>query len=116
MRPRDRTAVDTVGAPAGYVLIGVLLLLLAGTGLAYALLVMTRSEHFVSRVRWDVLTRRVAAEAGQNLTARALSGTDSLPQGEWLTIGSASVPPRARYDARVVRLSPEIFLIQSEGS
>ncbi len=103
-------------ARRGYVLIGVLLLLLAGTGVAHTLLAMAQSEFFVSRARWDVLIRRFAAETGRNLTARALTGTDSLPQGKWVSIGSGSVPPRARYDARVVRLSREVLLIHSEGS
>ena len=103
-------------ARRGYVLIGVLLLLLAGTGVAHTLLVMTRSELFVSRARWNVLTRRFAAETGRNLTARGLTGTDSLPLGEWVSRGSASVPPRARYDAKVVRLSREVLLVHSEGS
>jgi len=31
-------------------------------------------------------------------------------------MGSAAVPPRARYDTRVVRLSREVFLILAEGS
>ena len=100
----------------GYVLVGVLLLLLAITGVGHTLLVMTRSEFFVSRARWDVLTRRLAAEMGRNLTSRALTGTDSLPFGEWVPMGSADVPPRARYDARVARLSREVFLILAEGS
>ncbi len=96
-------------------LIGVLLLLLAVTGVGHTLLVMTRSEFFVSQARWDLLTRRFAAEAGRNVISRALTGTDSLPRGEWVSIGSASVPPRARYDVRGVRLSREILLIHSEG-
>ena len=100
----------------GYVLVGVLLLLLAVTGVAHTLLVMTGSEFFVSRARWDVLTRRLAAETGRNLTSRAMTGTDSLPRGEWVPMGSAAVPPRARYDARVARLSREVFLILAEGS
>ena len=99
-----------------YVLIGVLLLLLAGAGLGHALLVMTRSEFLVSRARWDVLTRRVAAEAGRNLTSQAMTGMDSLPWGEWIPMGSAAVPPRARYAAKVVRLSREVLLILAEGS
>ena len=45
-------------------LVGVLLLLLAVTGVGHTLLVITRSEFFVSRARWDVLTRRLAAETG----------------------------------------------------
>ena len=97
-------------------LVGVLLLLLAVTGVGHTLLVMTRSEFFVSVARWDVLTRRLAAEMGRNLTARAMTGTDSLPWREWVPMGSAAVPPRARYDARVVRLSREVFLILAEGS
>ena len=100
----------------GYVLIGVLLLLHTGTGLGHTLLVMTRSEFFVSQARWDVLTRRLAAEVGRNLTSRAMTGMDSLPLGEWIPMGSGSVPPRARYGARVVRLSREVFLILAEGS
>ncbi len=99
----------------GYVLIGVLLLLLAGTGLGHTLLVMTRSEFFVSRARWDLLTRRLAAESGRKLTSRAMTGMDSLPWGEWIPMGSAAVPPRARYAARVVRLSREVLLILAEG-
>ena len=100
----------------GYVLVGVLLLLLAVTGVGHTLLVMIRSEFFVSRARWDVLTRRLAAETGLNLTSRMMTGTGSLPLGEWVPMGSAAVPPRARYDARVVRLSREVFLILAEGS
>ena len=100
----------------GYVLIGVLLLLLAGTGLGHTLLVMTRSELLLSRARWDVLTRRVAAEAGRNLSSRAMTRMDSLPWGEWIPLGSAAVPPRARYAARAVRLSQEVLLILAEGS
>ena len=100
----------------GYVLVGVLLLLLAVTGVGHTLLVMTRSEFSVSRARWDVLTRRLAAEMGRNLTSRAMTGTDSLPRGEWVPMGSVAVPPRARYEARVVRLSREVFLILAEGS
>lgn len=97
-------------------MIGVLLLLLAVTGVGHTLLVMTRSEFFVSRARWDVLTRRFAAETGRSLTSRAMTGTDSLPQGEWVPMGSGAVPPRARYDARVVRLSREVLLIHAEGA
>ena len=100
----------------GYVLIGVLLLMLAGTGLGHTLLVMARSELFVSRARWDVLARRLAAEAGRNLTSGAITATNSLPRGEWIPIGSAAVPPRARYAARVMRLSREALLILAEGS
>ncbi len=100
----------------GYVLIVVLLLLLAVTGVGHTLLVMTRSEFFVSRARWEALTRRLAAEAGQKSTARVTSGADSLPLGSWVPMGSAPVPPRARDDASVVRLSPEVFLILAEGS
>ena len=59
-------------------MIGVLLLLLAGTGLGHTLLVMTRSELLLSRARWDVLTRRVAAEAGRNLSSRS-DDEDGLP-------------------------------------
>lgn len=99
----------------GYVLIGVLLLLLAVTGVGHTLLVLTRSEFFVSQARWDALTRRFAAEAGRDLTSRAITGTDSLPRGEWVSMGSAAIPPRARYDVRVVWLSREILLILSEG-
>ena len=97
-------------------LVGVLLLLLAVTGVGHTLLVMTRSEFFVSRARWDMLTRRLAAEMGRSLTASAMTGTDSLPWGGWVPMGSGAVPPRARYDARVVRLSREVFLILAEGS
>ena len=100
----------------GYVLVAVLLLLLAVTAVGHTLLVMTRSEFFLSRARWDVLTRRLAAEMGRDLTSHAMAGTDSLPWGEWVPMGSAAVPPRARYDARVVRLSREVFLILAEGS
>ncbi len=96
-------------------LIGVLLLLLAVTGVGHTLLVMTRSEFFVSRARWDVLTRRFSAETGRDLTSRGLEGTDSLPRGEWVSMGSAAVPPRARYEARAVRLSREVLLIHSEA-
>ena len=96
-------------------LIGVLLLLLAVTGVGHTLLVMTRSEFFVSQARWDVLTRRFAAETGRDLTSRGLEGTDSLPRGEWVSMGSAAVPPRARYEARAVRLSREVLLIHSEA-
>ena len=35
--------------------------------------------------------------------------------GGWVPMGSAAVPPRARYDAQVVRLSRELFLILAEG-
>lgn len=97
-------------------LVGVLLLLLAVTGVGHTLLVMTRSEFFVSRARWDMLTRRLAAETGRNLTWRSMTGKDSLPRGEWVPMGSAAIPPRARFDARAVRLSREVFLILSEGS
>ncbi len=97
-------------------LVGVLLLLMAVTGVGHTLLVMTRSEFFVSRARWDVLTRRLAAETGLKLTSRSMTGTDSLPWREWVPMGSAAVPPRARYDAQVVRLSRELFLILAEGS
>lgn len=101
---------------SGYVLIGVLLLLLAVTGLGNTLLVMSRSEFFVSRARWNLLTRRFAAEAGLNIAARSMTGTDSLPRGEWVPMGSGTVPPRGRYDARVVRLSREVLLVHSEGA
>ena len=97
-------------------LIGVLLLMLAGTGLGHSLLVMARSELSVSRARWDVLARRLAAEAGRNLTSGAMAATNSLPPGEWVPMGSAAVPPRARYSARVTRLSREVLLILAEGS
>ena len=97
----------------GYVLVGVLLLLLAITGVGHTLLVMTRSELFVSRARWEVLTRRFAAETGLDLTSRGMTGTDSLPRREWVSTGSADVPPRARYEARAVRLSREVLLIHS---
>ena len=100
-------------AQRGYVLVGVLLLLLAVTGVGHTLLVMTRSELFVSRVRWEVLTRRFAAEAGRHLTFRGMTVADSIPRGEWVRMGSASIPPRARYEARAVRLSREVLLIQS---
>ncbi len=100
----------------GYVLIGVLLVLLALTGVGHTLLVLTRSELFASQARWDVLTRRLAAEMGRNLTSDALAGTDSLPWGEWVPMGSGAVPPRARYHARVARLSREVLLILVEGS
>ena len=96
-------------------LVGVLLLLLAVTGVGHTLLVITRSEFFVSRARWDVLTRRLAAETGRHLTSRAMTGINSLPRGEWVSMGSAAVPPRARFEARAVRLSREILLIHSEG-
>ena len=96
-------------------LVGVLLLLLAVTGVGHTLLVMTRSEFFVSRARWDVLTRRLAAETGRDLTSRGITGINSLPRGEWVSMGSGAVPPRARYEARAVRLSREILLIHSEG-
>jgi hypothetical protein len=99
----------------GYVLVGVLLLLLAVTGVGHALLVITRSEFFVSRARWDVLTRRLAAETGRDLTSRGMTSINFLPQWEWVSMGSAAVPPRARYEARVVRLSREVLLIHSEG-
>ena len=62
-------------------LVGVLLLLLAVTGVGHTLLVMTRSEFFVSRARWDVLTRRLAAETGLKLTSRSMTGTDSPSVG-----------------------------------
>ncbi len=101
---------------SGYVLVAVLLILLAATGVGHTLLVMTRSELFISRVRWNVLTRRLAAETGLNLTSRTMRGMDSLPLGEWVPMGSAAVPPRARYDTRVVRLSREVLLILAEGS
>lgn len=101
---------------SGYVLVGVLLILLAVTGVGHTLLVMTRSELFISRARWELLTRRLAAETGLKLTSRALKGTDSLPLGEWVPMGSATVPPRARYDARVLRLSREVVLILAQGS
>ena len=94
-------------------LVGVLLLLLAVTGVGHALLVMPRSELLVSRARWEMLTRRLAAETGRNLTFRGMTGTDSLPWGEWVPMGSAAVPPRARYEARAMRLSREVFLIHS---
>lgn len=97
-------------------LIAVLLLLLAGTGLGHTLLVMARSELFVSRARWDVLTRRLAAEVGRNLTFQEMIAMDSLPRGEWIAMRSAAVGPRARYAARVVRLSREVLLILAEGS
>ena len=97
----------------GYVLVGVLLLLLAITGVGHTLVMMTRSELFVSRARWEVLTRRLAAEAGLDLTIRGMMVSDSIPRGEWVPMGSAAVPPRARYEARAVRLSPEVLLIQS---
>ncbi len=97
-------------------LLGVLLILLAATGVGHTLLVMTRSELFISRARWDVLTRRLAAETGRNLTSATVKGTDSLPLREWVPMGSAAVPPRARYDARAVRLSREVLLILAEGS
>ena len=100
----------------GYVLIAVLLLLLGVTGVGHTLLMMTRSEFFISRARWGVLTRRFAAEAGRDLTSRVITDLDSLPRGEWVSMGSAVVAPRARYDARVVRLSREVLLIHSEGS
>jgi len=100
----------------GYVLVGVLLILLAVTGVAHSLLVMTRSEFFASRARWDRLTRRLAAEMGLKVASRTLTGTDSLSWGEWVPSGSAAVPPRARYETRVVRLSREVFLILAEGS
>ena len=61
---------------------GFLLLLLAGMGLGHTLLVMTRSEFFVSRARWDVLTSRLAAEVGRGLTSQAMTGVDALPWGE----------------------------------
>ena len=60
----------------GYVLVAVLLLLLAVTAVGHTLLVMTRSEFFLSRARWDVLTRRLAAEMGRDLTSHAMTGTD----------------------------------------
>ena len=97
-------------------LVGVLLLLLAVTGVGHTFLVMTRSELFMSRARWDVLTRRLAAEMGRNLTSRAMTGTDSLSWREWVPMGSTAVPPRARYETRVVRLAREVFLILAEGS
>ncbi len=100
----------------GYVLIGVLLVLLALTGVGHTLLVLTRSELFASQARWDLLTSRFAAEMGRDLTSDALAGMDSLPWGEWVPMGSAAVPPRARYDARVARLSREVLLIHVEGS
>ena len=96
-------------------LVGVLLLLLAVTGVGHTLLVITRSEFFVSRARWDVLTRRLAAETGRDLTSRGMTRISFLPQWEWVSMGSAAVPPRARYEARVVRLSREVLLIHSEG-
>ena len=100
----------------GFVLVAVLLLLLAVTGVGHTLLVMTRSEFFLSRARWDLLTRRLAAETGRDLTSRGMTDINSLRQGEWVSMGSGAVPPRARYEARAVRLSPEILLIHSEGS
>ncbi len=96
-------------------LVAVLLLLLAVTGVGHTLLVITRSEFLVSRARWDVLTRRFAAQTGLDLTFRGMTGIDSLPRGEWVSMGSAAVPPRARYEARAVRLSREVLLIHSEG-
>ncbi len=96
-------------------LVGVLLLLLAVTGVGHTLLLITRSEFFISRARWDVLTRRLAAETGRGLTSRGMTGIDSLPRWEWVSIGSAAVPPRARYEARAVQLSREVLLIHSEG-
>ena len=99
----------------GYVLVAVLLLLLAVTGVGHTLLVMTRSEFFVSQARWDMLARRFAAETGRDLTARGMTRIDSLPRGEWVSMGSVAVPPRARYEARAVRLSREVLLIHSEG-
>ena len=99
----------------GYVLVAVLLLLLAVTGVGHTLLVMTRSEFFVSQARWDLLTRRLAAETGRDLTSREMTNIDSLPRGKWVSMGSVAVPPRARYEARAVRLSREVLLIHSEG-
>ena len=80
-------------ARGGYVLIGVLLLLLAITGVGHTLLVMTRSEFFVSRARWDVLTRRLAAETGRKLTSQCDDGYGLPSAGEWVPMGSAAVPP-----------------------
>ena len=97
-------------------LLGVLLLLLVGTGVGHTLLVLTRAEFSVSQARWDVLTRRLAAQVGRLRTSNELAGTDSLPRGEWVVVGSAPVPPRARYEARVARLSNEVILILAEGS
>ena len=57
----------------GFVLVAVLLLLLAVTGVGHTLLVMTRSELFVSRARWDLLTRRLAAETCRDLPSRGLT-------------------------------------------
>ena len=100
----------------GYVLVGVLLLLLAVTGVGHTLLVITRSEFFVSRARWDVLTGRLAAETGREFDlSRDDEHQTSFRSGNGYRSGSAAVPPRARYEARVVRLSREVLLIHSEG-
>ena len=63
-----RKAVEEVRR--GYVLVAVLLLLLAVTGVGHTLLVMTRAEFLVSRARWDVLAPGTPTQKGAALFPR----------------------------------------------
>lgn len=99
----------------GYVLVVVLLLLLAVTAIGHTLLVLTQSEISVSRARWEALARRLAAEAGAELGVSRLPPAPALPSGEWTSVVEGTVPPRARFSMAMLRVSPEMLLVRSEG-
>ena len=96
-------------------LIVVLVLLMAVTATGHSLLVLSRAELFVSRARWEVLVRRLASEGGVRIASRGIPRVGAVPDGGWTPTGEGHIPPRARFRAMALRLSPEIVLLRSEA-